>query len=274
MKFTRDKKKGTITMDQKAYIESVARRFNLADCKPKPTPMVPGLHLSKANCPQVADKEQTCIYQQLIGSLMYVACCTRPDIAYAVSTCVQFMSNPGPRHMEDAKHIVRYLKGTSHVGLTYSKQPPELANKLFGYVDTDHASDADDRKSVGGYVLMLNGAPISWSSRKIKVVVLSSFESEWYSASICCCEVTVVQRLLEEIGFVQASPTRIMEDNAACIYSSMDAKPMNPRSKHIDTRVFKLKEFVKDRIMILTHTFHRRQCRRIGSCGELELWML
>ncbi len=66
----------------------------------------------------------------------------------------------------------------------YSKQAPELANRLFGYVDADHASDSDDSKSVGGYVLMLNGAAISWSSRKIKVVAISSFESEWYSASI------------------------------------------------------------------------------------------
>jgi hypothetical protein len=92
MKFTRDKKKGIITIDQKAYIESFARRFNLAYCKPKLTSMVSGLHLSKAGCPQVADKEQNSIYQQLIGSLMYVACGTRRDIAYAVSTCAQFMS--------------------------------------------------------------------------------------------------------------------------------------------------------------------------------------
>jgi hypothetical protein len=252
MKFTRDKNNGSISIDQKAYIESLVKRFDMKDCKPKLTPMTPGLHLSKDDCPATPDKEQTRAYQQLIGSLMYVACGTRPDIAYAVSTCAQFMSNPGPRHMEAAKHIVRYLKGTSHVGLKYSKQTPELANKLFGYVDADHASDSDDRKSVGGYVLMLNGAAISWSSRKIKVVALSSFESEWYSASICGCEVTVVRRLLEEIGFVQVSPTKVMEDNAACIYSSMDAKPMNPRSKHIDTRIFKLKEFVKDKIMVLS----------------------
>jgi hypothetical protein len=90
------------------------------------------------------------------------------------------------------------------------------------------------------------------SSRKIKVVAISSFESEWYSASICGCEVTVVRRLLEEIGFVQDALTKVMEDNAACIYSSMDAKPMNLRSKHIDTRIFKLKEFVKDKIMVLS----------------------
>ncbi len=95
-------------------------------------------------------------YQQLVCSLMYVACATRPDIAYAVNSCAQFMSNPGPGlvHLEAAKHILRYLKGTKTVGITYSKQTDDkLANKLVGYVDADHAADVDDRKSVDGYVL-------------------------------------------------------------------------------------------------------------------------
>jgi hypothetical protein len=108
-------------------------------------------------------------------------------------------------------------------------------------------------------VLILGGAAISWSSSKIKVVALSSFESEWYSASICGCEVTVVRQLLEEIGFPQDNTTKVFEDKAACIYSSMDNKPMNPRSKHIDTRVFKLKEFVKDGIMKLVKIKTERQ---------------
>jgi hypothetical protein len=259
MKFTFDKMKGTITMDQRAYIENVLKRFKMEKCTAKPTPLVPHIHLSKHDCPKTVNKEDLKFFQQLIGSLMYIACGTRPDIAYAVNTCAQFMSNPGPSHIAAAKHILRYLKGTSDVGLTYSKQPKELANQLYGFVDADHASDSDDRKSVGGYVLMLGGAAISWSSRKIKVVAISSFESEWYSASICGCEVTVIRRLLEEIGFPQAKPTKVFEDNAACIYSSMDSKPMNPRSKHIDTRVFKLKEFVKDGILTLVKVESERQ---------------
>jgi hypothetical protein len=259
MKFTCDKKKGTISMDQRAYIEHVLKRFNMEGSKDKHTPFVPHVHLSKSDCPEQANKDDIKMYQQLIGSLMYIACGTRPDIAYAVNTCAQFMSNPGPAHITAAKHILRYLKATSNVGLTYSKQPKELANRLYGFVDADHASDSDDRKSVGGYVLMLGGAAISWSSRKIKVVALSSFESEWYSASICGCEVTVVRQLLEEIGFPQDNATKVFEDNAACIYSSMDNKPMNPRSKHIDTRVFKLKEFVKDGIMKLVKIETERQ---------------
>ena len=98
---------------------------------------------------------------------------------------------------------------------------------------------------------MLNGAAVSWSSRKIKVVAISSFESEWYSASICGCEVVVVRRTLEEIGRPQKQPTKIFEDNAACIHSSKDNKQFGPRSKHIDVRVFKLREFVADKILTL-----------------------
>jgi hypothetical protein len=74
-----------------------------------------------------------------------------------------------------------------------------------------------DHKSVGGFLLMLNGAAISWSSRKIKVISLSSFESEWFSASICGCEVEMLRQMLEDLRFKQSSPTVLLEDNAACI---------------------------------------------------------
>jgi hypothetical protein len=70
-----------------------------------------------------------------------------------------------------------------------------MANVLYGYVDGDHAGSTEDSKSVGGYVLMLNGGAVSWEGRKIKVVSVSSFESKWYSTSICGCEVVVMRRL-------------------------------------------------------------------------------
>ena len=260
MKFTQDLKNGTIRIDQKAYIEAVLKRFNTQDANERDTPFEPKIHLSKADCPAVPDKKAVKAYQQLVGSLMYIACATRPDIAYAVNTCAQFMSNPGPRHEEAAKHVLQYLKKTKDVGITYSKQADAVnANRLFGYVDADHASDIDDRKSVGGYVLMLNGGAVSWSSRKIKVVAISSFESEWYSASIAGCEVSSVRRLLEEIGFKQEHPTTMFEDNAGCIYSSEADRPMNPCSKHIDTRIFKLKEFVKEGTLKLVKVSSQRQ---------------
>eukprot|EP00961_Rhodomonas_salina_P012561 169185-Rhodomonas_salina.1 len=70
-------------------------------------------------CPAVPDPEETRRYQQLIGGLMYAAVLTRPDISFAVNQCARFMSNPGPEHVAAAKHILKYLKGTKHLKLTY-----------------------------------------------------------------------------------------------------------------------------------------------------------
>jgi hypothetical protein len=254
IKVTQDTEAGTITMDQTAYIESVAKRFNMYDCKAKYTPLPPKEHLSSADCPTTPIKRNVKVYQQLVGSLMYVAGGTRPDIAFAVNSCAQFMQNPGDSHMQAAKHILRYLWTTRTEKLTYTRQTEEsgLGNRLYGFVDADHAGSTEDRKSVGGYVLMMNGGAISWSSRKIKVVAISSFESEWYSASICGCKITVLRRLLEEIGRPQTEPTQLYEDNAACVQAGTDyRKELGARSKHIDTRIFKLKEFVEDKVLRL-----------------------
>ena len=151
MKFTTDNASGKITIDQSAYVEAMLRRFGMDEhTTSKPTPMIPHTHLTKDDCPDVPDKKRTKLYQQLIGSLMYIACGTRPDISAAVSQCSQFMSNPGEAHVVAAKHILRYLKGTANVGLTYGGSNKCSANTLYGYVDADHAGCADDRRSVGG----------------------------------------------------------------------------------------------------------------------------
>ena len=251
IKVTQDLEAGTVTLDQTSYIDSVVTRFNMEGSKDKYTPMAPHAHLTSDDCPATPNKREVKTYQQLLGCLMYIACATRPDISFAVNSCAQYMQNPGESHFKAAKHILRYLKTTRECKLTYRKQPKEMANVLYGFVDADHAGSAEDRKSVGGYVLLLNGAAISWSSKKIKVVAISSFESEWYSASICGCEITVVRRMLEEIDRRQEEPTKLFEDNAACIHSSKDNKEFGPRSKHIDVRVFKLREFVADGILTL-----------------------
>jgi hypothetical protein len=245
IKVTQNTDEGTISLDQTAYIESVLKRFNMEAAKDKHTPLPPKTYLTTEDCPQTINKKEVKVYQQLLGSLMYVACGTRPDVAFAVNSCAQFMQNPGPSHLKAAKHILRYLRTTKDEKLTYSRQPTNMGNVLYAYVDADHAGNPDDRKSVGGYVLMLNGGAISWSSKKIKVVSISSFESEWYSASIASCEIAVVRRLLEEMDRKQVKPTVVFEDNAACIYAATNNKPFGQRAKHIDTRIFKLREYVE-----------------------------
>ncbi|XP_047317434.1 secreted RxLR effector protein 161-like [Impatiens glandulifera] len=98
-------------------------------------------------------------YSNAIGSVMYLMVSTRPDIAYTVSCLSRFMSNPGIPHWNALKWLLRYLKTTVNVGLTFSKC--SVGTKLVGYVDSNYANDRDNRKSTTSYVFTLCGSCIS-----------------------------------------------------------------------------------------------------------------
>ena len=112
---------------------------------------------------------------------------TRCDLAFAYAELSKFVQCPGEVHLKAAERCLQYLRGTYQEGLTYSDPGPELRNKLLGWVDSDYASDPDCRKSVTGYVLSMNGAPVSWKAKRQDCVTLSS--AEYVAASMCGQEV-------------------------------------------------------------------------------------
>lgn len=118
----------------------------MSDCKPVKTPVDPGNHLVKAT----EDEEPVdCeLYQSLVGSLMYLATCTRPDIAFAVGAVARFTSRPNQSHWVAAKRVLRYLKGTVSHGIIFRGSEP---GSCVGYSDADWAGDREDRKSTSGY---------------------------------------------------------------------------------------------------------------------------
>jgi len=103
---------------------------------------------------------------------------------------------------------------------------------------------------VSGYIIFCNGGPISWSSKRQPIVALSSAEAEFYAASIAACEVQYLRKMFEGLGFAQDGPTMMYEDNQGTIYMSRSVGAFN-RSKHIDTRVFRLRELVESGILYL-----------------------
>lgn len=113
-------------------------------------------------------------YQSLIGSLMYAILGNRPDIAFAVSMVSRFASNPTDEHMEAAKKILRYLRGTINYELTYRGDLKDLLD----YSDADYSGDRDTRKSTGSFVFNVGSATISWSSKRQPTITLSSCKSE------------------------------------------------------------------------------------------------
>jgi hypothetical protein len=105
---------------------------------------------------------------------MFAACVTRPDIACAVGQLSQFLNNSLSKHMH-AKRVLRYIQGTSTLGITY--RPPPL--RLEGYSDADWAGNLDTRQSTTGYIVMLNNGAIAWRSRLQPTVALSTMELEY-----------------------------------------------------------------------------------------------
>lgn len=158
-----------IILDQRNYIQKVLQQFNMADCKPVNTPLECGMKFEKGD-----QTDNDTKYRSIIGCIMYLAVCTRPDIAHAASVLSQFNNCHSETHWKAAKRVLRYLKGTMDYNIVYEKSSLSVT----GYVDADWASNQLDRRSYTGYVFRVGNSAVSWESRKQRTVALSSTESE------------------------------------------------------------------------------------------------
>ena len=237
------------SIDQSAYIDDLLTKFGLSDSHPVATPIVQ--RLSAVNRGNSVSKADHHLYRVIVGSLLYLSCWTRPDISFAVSELSRFVSDPGLVHMQAAKRVLRYLKGTKDLKLKYSRPEGVKINQLWGYVDSDWAGCIDTRKSTTGYLLMFNGAAISWKSKRQNVVALSSAEAEFMAASALVQEVIYLRKLLERLGYTQSGPTPIFEDNRTCIAWTEGSVGGSDRAKHMDLLAHFVHDAVKEGILTL-----------------------
>ena len=105
---------------------------------------------------------------------MYAMICTRPDIAYAVGVVSKYMSNPGKKHWEAVKGVMRYLNGTKELCIFFGK----IEACVLGYTDVDYAGDVNKRRSTSGYVFIFIGDAISWRSRLQNCTSMSAIEAK------------------------------------------------------------------------------------------------
>lgn len=185
---TRDMKAGTLKIDQSAFIRDSIEEEGLSGCNSTNIPMKAG---SFIDMQEEDDYEETDLkaYQRLVGKLMYLSCGTRPDIAFVVGQLSKRNADPRVGHLKVAKRVVRYLKGTMHLGLMYGGTlqsdgqtlapvaPPPYG--LVGYANSNYAGDPEDRKSVMGNCFYVNGAVVSWCSKKQRTVSTSTTEAEY-----------------------------------------------------------------------------------------------
>ena len=233
IKVTRDREARTISLSQESYIDTIINRFELSEAKTIPTPIVPGISYSTKDAP--ADKTEATRmakvpYREAIGSLMYAAVATRPDISFAVSTLSQFLENPGEVHWEAVKRVFRYLAGTKTHALTYGGERHELT----GYTDADGASQ-DHRRAISGFAYLIDGGAVSWRSRKQELVTLSTAEAEYVAATHAAKEGIWLRRLISELFGPINDPTPLYCDNQAAL-TLATTDNFHARTKHIDIR--------------------------------------
>jgi hypothetical protein len=159
-----------ITFLQSHYVEKILNRFGYIDSKPSPTPYDFSLLFHKN---KIIARNQL-EYSQIIGTLMYLASATRPDISFDVSKLSRFTSNLGDDHWRALERVMRYLKDTMKLGLHYTGYPVVLE----GYSDFNWISDVDEIKATSGYVFTLYDGAISWRSCKQTILTRSTMEAK------------------------------------------------------------------------------------------------
>ncbi|RVW51356.1 Retrovirus-related Pol polyprotein from transposon TNT 1-94 [Vitis vinifera] len=234
-----------IYISQRKYAKEVLERFGMEKSNSVKNPIVPGDRLTKNEGGVKVDATK---YKQLVGSLMYLTA-TRPDLMYVVCLISRFMASPTEMHLQAAKRVLRYLKGTVDLGVFYQN---EGNGELMAYTDSDYAGDVDDRKSTSGYVFLLSEGAVAWSSKKQPVVTLSTTKAEFVAAASCACQGVWMRRVLEKLGHSQGKCTTVLCDNNSTIKLSKNPV-MHGRSKHIDVRFHFLRDLTREGVVELKH---------------------
>ncbi|KAL0344878.1 UNVERIFIED_CONTAM: Retrovirus-related Pol polyprotein from transposon RE1 [Sesamum radiatum] len=215
-----------LLVTQQKYLTDILTDVTLLDAKVTSTPLPPGLHLTTATGSLLPDPGP---YRRLIGRLLYLGF-TRPDISFAVQQLSQFIQHPRSSHWDAAVHVLRYLKGTSALGLFF---PSSNTLQPSVFTDASWASCPDSRRSTTGFCIFLGSTLVSWKTKKQTTVSRSSAEAEYRSMGAAVCELLWLSYLLRAFHVSFRTPISFWCDNNAAIH--ITANPVfHERTKHLD----------------------------------------
>ncbi|GKB18891.1 retrovirus-related pol polyprotein from transposon TNT 1-94 [Tanacetum coccineum] len=218
-----------IFFNQSKYIKEMLKKFGLKDFMPMKIPMSTETKFMKDEEGESVDNTK---YKGMIGSLLYLTA-SRPDIMLNVCLCAHFQEDPKISHLEAIKHIFRYIKGTTHLGLWYLKGS---GIETIVYDDSDHARYYMDRKSTSGICTFMGCCLTSWFSKKQTALAISTTEAEYVSAGKACQQALWMKQALVDYG-ISLDDIPIMRDNKGAIDLSKNLV-QHSRTKHIDSSPF------------------------------------
>ncbi|CAI7879765.1 unnamed protein product [Closterium sp. NIES-54] len=234
LQITRDRARRTITLTESHMVQQVLQRFDFAYSSPQAIPLSTRHSLSAL--PSDESVEPSGPYPELVGCLMYLMTCTRPDLAYPLSILARYVA-PGrhrPEHMVAAKRVLRYLCSTSGLGLVLGGRSPVV---LTGHADASWVDDLATQRSSQGYTFSLGSGSVSWRSTRSSSVLSSSCEAEIYAGAMVAQELRWLTYLLTDLGEPPRSPPVLYVDNKAML-----ALCREHRTKHIALRYFLARE--------------------------------
>ncbi|KAK1607568.1 hypothetical protein QYE76_031241 [Lolium multiflorum] len=184
-----------LLLTQEKYAHDILKRVGMIDCKSAPTPMSPSEPLSLHEGTPLGPDDSS-QYRSIVGALQYLTL-TRPDLSFSVNKVCQYLHAPTTVHWTAAKRILRYVKDTSQLGLTFRRSTSTL---LSAFSDADWAGSLEDLRSTGGFAIFLGPNLVSWSARKQATVSRSSTEAEYKALANATTELIWVEAVLRELG--------------------------------------------------------------------------
>jgi hypothetical protein len=201
------------------------------------TPGTPGFKLKKAvdDSERILDELQS-RFRTGVGQLMFLIKHSRLDIMSAVRELTKVLGNATEAAYKEMLRCAKFVIETKNKGLKL--HPVVGANGLWTlevYSDSDWAGDPDGRKSVGCFIIFLNGVPIAWRLRSQKVVSLSSSEAKFYACAEACREIPFIAQILLFLGIQVQTPVDVWIDNVGAIFMT-ENRTSQSRTRHMDTR--------------------------------------
>lgn len=241
-----EKCKDYIFIHQTKYIEKMLQRFDMCDANPISIPADPHVTLEKSSEPET---DKAVPFREAVGSLMYVAVVTRPDVMYALCTASRFLNSFNQTHWNAVKRVFKYLKETKRFGLCYRSNENST---IEGFSDADYANDPVTRRSTTGYVFMKNGGAVTWCSQRQPTVALSTTEAEFMAACCATKEALWIRQLMCDIGQYQQGCMTLKIDNQSTI-SLIKNSDFHKRCKHIDVKYNFIKEKYAQKLIDLQY---------------------
>jgi hypothetical protein len=275
-----DRETRTAYINQSGYIAKVLEQFGMSNCRPRYTPMEERLKLSLSHGPVHSNRaaetgepsgQQSAaetgeqpepvdqsLYRQAVGSLLYIALGSRPDITYAATTLGRYSSSPNSTHWTAVKHLLRYLQATAARKLMLNSI--SSGTSIRAYADADLGGERHTGKSTTGYILFVNGILVLWKSKKQTLVAQSTMEAELIASATVKKQIDWFQGLLSEIApsllasssaSSSASPL-ILNDNLACV-TVLNSGNFKGENRYLRLRFYALHEAVATGKLAIKH---------------------